>query len=143
MIVKQWLTGEDDLSAVRTLRMEPADDLDSRSLHVLVGEDDRMLATGRLYDIGGSFFIDMLAMTPDADPELLVLAVQLLVFKAGELGAEAVYSPVTGSLQKLLLAVGFLAVPPGEEPAATVVFRPGTGGHTCTGCGACSGHAPE
>lgn len=140
MIRSKWLTGEDDLSAVRRLRQTPDDGRDGSALHVLVYEDDADLAAGRLYDNRGRFYIDGLALAPGADPELLVLAVQLMVYRATEFGAKEIYSPESGAARKLLLAAGFLSVPPGEDPYAALVLRPSCG-HDCSSCACC--HARE
>ena len=68
------------------------DEFDQRSLHVLLSEGGTYLATGRLYENEGKFFIGGIAVLPEArNKGLGDLLVRLLLNKAFELLANEVY----------------------------------------------------
>lgn len=68
------------------------DEFDERSLHVLLSEDNTYLATGRLYENEGKFFIGGIAVLPETRRKGLGdLLVRLLLSKAFELLASEVY----------------------------------------------------
>ena len=104
MIQSKWVFRKSDFTDIYKIRKNVFidglglsedihfDEFDERALHVLLSEDDKYLATGRLYEDGGKFFIGGIAVLEEARKKGIGdLLVRLLLNKAFELLADEVY----------------------------------------------------
>lgn len=104
MIQSKWVFGKSEFESVYDIRKKvfidelglsenvQFDEFDERSLHVLLGEDDKFMATGRLYEDDGKFFIGGIAVLPEIRGKGIGdLLVRMLINKAFELLADEVY----------------------------------------------------
>lgn len=104
MIESKWVFRKADFDDIYAIRKKvfvddlglsedvQFDEFDERSLHVLLSEDNTYLATGRLYENEGKFFVGGIAVLPQARKKGLGdLLVRLLINKAFELLANEVY----------------------------------------------------
>jgi len=104
MIQSKWLFGKDEFDDVYKIRKQvfvddlglsenaQFDEYDKRALHVLLSEDDTSVATGRLYEDKGKFYIGGIAVLPEARRKGVGdLLVRVLLNKAFELLANEVY----------------------------------------------------
>jgi len=123
------------------------DEFDERSLHVLLSEDNTYLATGRLYEDEGKFYIGGIAVLPEARRKGLGdLLIRLLLDKAFQLLAGEVY--VYARLDSVLFyeELGFEGIGRTHdmEPGDTRIIMKVTAGnsplnHSCGDCGSCGG----
>jgi len=123
------------------------DEFDERSLHVLLSEDSSHLATGRLYEDGGKFYIGGIAVLPEARKKGIGdLLVRLLLNKAFELLASEVYVYARQESVMFYETLNFEGI--GEthemEPDDTRIVMKVTAqnsplNHNCGDCGSCGG----
>lgn len=129
------------------------DQHDRAALHVLVGEGDTWLATGRLYDADGQFNIGPIAVLPAIRGKKVGdLVVRLLLDKCFELLADEVHVPArecaVGFYEKLNFTVCGDAYErePGDVRIPMKVTQADSPlqSHDCSscggGCGGCGGH---
>lgn len=102
MINSKWVFGLKNLDEVMKLRKEVfhdelghkiyADNDDETALHVLISEDDKYYACGRIYDDNGEFRIGMVCVASCVRCKNLgAFVVKMLVFRGFELLAKKIF----------------------------------------------------
>ena len=102
MITAKWIMGDTGLEDARTIRTEvfiqeqgfsaqrEFDDIDARSMHVIIYQDDFPCATGRLYYDNGYKIGRIAVLKASRGRRLGDLTVRMLLFKAFDQGADEV-----------------------------------------------------
>ena len=97
MIRSKWLTGEDDLSAVRRLRQTPDDGRDGSALHVLVYEDDADLApSGVVATLQGDESVAVTWTPATVTPDSRICASNCSGVAAGSPGSASGWTGIAG-----------------------------------------------
>ncbi|MBN2879474.1 MAG: GNAT family N-acetyltransferase [Clostridia bacterium] len=160
MIYSKWLFGKSDFSEAYNIRKQvfvtglglseeaQFDEYDARAFHLLIGEDDKFVATGRLYETGGSFYIGGIAVLPEVRGEGIGdLLVRMLLNKAFELLADEVYVYARKESVNFYKTLNFTEceetheMEPGDiRTVMKVTQKDSPLNHACKSCGGCGGH---
>ncbi len=96
MITSKWIFGPEAINEVQPIRdmveETTKDEFDDISLHVLVGEDEEWLATGRLFDKESKMMLGPIYVSPKVAKGVDDLVARMLLNKGFELFADEIYT---------------------------------------------------
>ncbi|MEX1375959.1 MAG: GNAT family N-acetyltransferase [Eubacteriales bacterium] len=159
MIEGKWIFGKDNFDEIYNIRKKVFiddlglsenthfDEYDSRAMHVLLLDDDKPVATGRVYEYNGTFTIGGIAVLPEARGNNIGdLLVRMLLQMAFNLLAEEVYVYARKESVDFYKKLNFAdcgkthEMEPGDERIVMKVVKETSPlSHSCTSCGKC-GH---
>lgn len=158
MIQSKWSFGKSEFDGIRAVRDQvfieelglseniQFDEYDRRALHILLSEDSSNVATGRLYEDNGKFYIGAIAVIKEARGKGVGdLVVRVLINKAFELLADEVYVYARKESVGFYKALNFMEcgqtieIEPNDTRLIMKVTKENSPlNHSCSECGKCS-----
>lgn len=157
MIESKWIFGDSEFNEAYKIRKEVFidelglseaihfDEYDKRALHVLIGEDGKYLATGRLYEDNQKFYIGGIAVLPEIRGKKVGdLLVRLLINKAFDFFAKEIFVYARLESVDFYKKLNFIECSkvyenePGDKRIIMKVIKENSPlEHNCQSCGKC------
>ena len=142
MITSAWKFGKDieEISMIRASVNDNWDDLDEKSMHLIIYNDEKAVGCGSIYFDSGSYHIAHMAVKPEMQRQYIGdLMIRLLMVRSFKMMAEKITITTPLSAKTFFVKYGFRTVKTYEdsekmEVTPQTLIMNSKCGHDCTNC---------